>query len=302
MKIAVCSDLHLEFGSIELKNEEQAEVLILSGDICVERDINDHDDGMPSKKSEALHTFFKNCSEQFPHVLYVAGNHEHYHGDFAYTLKELKRKLAYLNNVHVLDKETFELDDVVFVGFTLWTDMNKNDPLTRFHMKSTMNDYQYIKNSENMVSRKVPLYKKDESGKYIYENGRLIEDGHKFKQEPSRFTPEDSIHEHEISLQYLNHVLTNSPPWKAIVVVGHHTPSQFSCHPRYAHDRIMNGAYHSDLTEIMLNNEQIKLWIHGHTHDSFDYMIGSTRVVCNPRGYVNYEQIADNFKLKVVEV
>jgi predicted phosphodiesterase len=27
------------------------------------------------------------------------------------------------------------------------------------------------------------------------------------------------------------------------------------------------------------------LWIHGHTHDPFDYEINGTRVICNPRGY-----------------
>jgi len=47
----------------------------------------------------------------------------------------------------------------------------------------------------------------------------------------------------------------------------------------------MNGAYHSDLSNIMLDNPQIKLWTHGHTHNCFDYVIGETRVVCNPRGY-----------------
>lgn len=303
MKIAVCSDLHLEFGSLELKNTEQADVLILSGDICVERDLWDHDDALGSKKSTMLHAFFQNCSKDFAHVLYVAGNHEHYHGDFAYTLKELKRKLAYLPNIHVLDKETFELDDVVFVGFTLWTDMNKGDPSTLFHMKTCMNDFRCVVNSNKMVSRRVPLYKRNEDGTYFYdENKRLVESGYKFKEDPSTFSPQDAMEEHNLSIDYLKAVLENTPPWKSVVVVGHHTPCHFSCHPRYAHDRLMNGGYHSDLTEIMLDNEQIKLWTHGHTHDHFDYMIGSTRVVCNPRGYVSYEEIADNFKLKVVEV
>ena len=31
------------------------------------------------------------------------------------------------------------------------------------------------------------------------------------------------------------------------------------------------------------------LWIHGHTHESFDYEIGKTRVICNPRGYAPIE-------------
>ena len=64
----------------------------------------------------------------------------------------------------------------------------------------------------------------------------------------------------------------------------------------------MNGGYHSDLSEFILDRPGIKLWTHGHTHELFDYMIGSTRIVCNPRGYDGHEDIADNFKLKVVEV
>jgi hypothetical protein len=58
-------------------------------------------------------------------------------------------------------------------------------------------------------------------------------------------------------------------------------------HPMYAHDTLMNGGYHSDLSEFILDHPQIKLWTHGHTHHPFDYVIGETRVVCNPRGYEN---------------
>ena len=34
----------------------------------------------------------------------------------------------------------------------------------------------------------------------------------------------------------------------------------------------------------MLDGSRAQLWIHGHTHDSFDYVVNGTRVVCNPRG------------------
>jgi len=51
----------------------------------------------------------------------------------------------------------------------------------------------------------------------------------------------------------------------------------------------MNGGYASDLSNFILDHPQIKLWTHGHMHQCFDYMIGSTRVVCNPRGYEGHE-------------
>ena len=68
------------------------------------------------------------------------------------------------------------------------------------------------------------------------------------------------------------------------------------------HDVLMNGAYSSELDEYIMDHPQIKLWTHGHTHEDFDYMIGSTRIVCNPRGYIGYERRADRFELKLVEV
>jgi Icc-related predicted phosphoesterase len=87
-----------------------------------------------------------------------------------------------------------------------------------------------------------------------------------------------------------------------VVVVGHHAPSNQSIKPKYRDDAIMNGAYSSDLSEFILDHPKIKFWIHGHTHDVFDYMIGPTRVLCNPRGYFGYEQRAYEFKLKYFEV
>jgi hypothetical protein len=65
---------------------------------------------------------------------------------------------------------------------------------------------------------------------------------------------------------------------------------------------MVNGAYSSDLSEFILDRPQIKVWTHGHTHDKYDYMVGSTRVICNPRGYIKYQEIADNFELQYFEV
>jgi Icc-related predicted phosphoesterase len=288
MKIAICSDLHLEFAHCELKNDEKADVLILSGDICVAADIllRDSNNIMGNNRSNRYHEFFENCCSEFPHVVYVVGNHEHYHGDFVNTIDYLNRCLGYLPNLHILEKEVFELNDVVFVGGTLWTDMNKEDPLTIYHIKSMMNDFRVITNSA-----------RDVNFKSFDENGNV-----NFKTRPAKFSPEDAIAEHRKMLDYIRIIYEQTPPWKSIVVVGHHTPSHSSVHPRYASDNLMNGGYHSDLTEFILDRPGIKLWTHGHTHENFDYMIAGTRVVCNPRGYDGYEDISDTFTLKYVEI
>jgi predicted phosphodiesterase len=289
MKIAICSDLHLEFKTLELFNDENIDVLILSGDICVARDLMEHDPYgiIDFGKSSRYHKFFQECSARFPHVIYVAGNHEHYHGDFKTTITDLKERLAYLKNLHILDREIFELNDTVFVGGTLWTDMNKEDPLTLHAMTRMMNDFRCVDNSNRQVSFKTY----DANGDF---NG--------FHTRTARFSPQDAVEEHKKMLGYIKVVYEDMPAWKQMVVVGHHTPSHQSCHPRYKADQVMNGGYHSDLSEFITDRPGIKLWTHGHTHELFDYMVGDTRIVCNPRGYADYEEIADTFKLKVVEL
>jgi hypothetical protein len=67
------------------------------------------------------------------------------------------------------------------------------------------------------------------------------------------------------------------------VVVTHHAPSRQSIHPRFAGSPL-NACFVSD-AERLMGVERVVLWIHGHTHDSFDYTVGGTRVLCNPRGY-----------------
>ena len=261
MKLAIASDLHLEFQDILLNNTENADVLILAGDICTVK----HFHSRPEME-KSYGEFFKNCSEQFKHVIYVVGNHEHYNYQLNYTVLDLKRKLAHYDNIHVLDNETFEIDDKTFVGSTLWTDMNNECSLTMNAAQFAMPDFKIVKYYDG-----VNYYK---------------------------YTPEQSVKEHHKSLQYIKHVLSNS---KDSIVVTHHSPSHKSIHPKYNHDELMNGAFHNNLDYMMELADNIKLWVHGHTHDEFDYTIGITRVVCNPRGYPKENQHG-SFKLKYVEV
>ena len=291
MKIAIGSDIHLEFGAIALKNTETADVLILAGDICMARDFEITE----TKRAERYHAFFEQVSKEFAKVIYIMGNHEHYNGDVAYSYSILKRHLAVYPNIHVMEKESLELDGITFVCATMWTSMNDEDPITLHAVKDMMNDFRNVKNSNRMISRTVPLY---DDG--IYNVDRKVI-GHKVKEEPSKFSPQDSVNDHKQALDYINHVLMNDET-KSYVVVTHHTPSWQSCHEKYVHDRVMNGAFHTELGDYIAYRPQIKLWVHGHTHDEFDYTISETRVVCNPRGYIGHENRADNFKLLHVEV
>lgn len=298
MKIALCSDLHLEFGTISLENTEGADVLILSGDICVAKELYEKDTfSHGDSKTTQFHTFFQECCERFPHVVYVLGNHEHYHGDFAKSLGNLRERLGYLVNLHILEKEYVQLGDYMFFGGSLWTDMNREDPMTIQQIKGYMNDYRIIEDSNEVVYFKTPVYGLKEDGSMDFDNVVSVE----FHTRNAKFSPEKSVAEHKETMRLLKEAIDSRPTDKW-VVVGHHAPSKQSTKPRYERDVIVNGAYSSDLSEFMLDHPQIKLWTHGHTHHDFDYMIGSTRVVANPRGYIYYEEQADNFKLLFIDI
>lgn len=277
MKIALASDVHLEFGDLDFDNDSNADVLILGGDICVASDMTQRDpyNTMGEQyRSNRFHAFFQRCCERFPHVIFVVGNHEHYHGDFAKTVPHFKDVLGYLPNLHILEKETFVLDDITFIGGTLWTDMNKRDNRTLHDISRMMNDFRCVDNSDK------------------------IEDGRGW---PGRFTTVDAANDHDAMVAFIDQTIAANPAGR-YVVVGHHSPSRLSTHPRYQDQFIMNGGYSSHLDDFIQDRPQIKLWTHGHTHEDFDYMIAGCRILCNPRGYINYEERADTWKLKTVEV
>jgi hypothetical protein len=135
--------------------------------------------------------------------------------------------------------------------------------------------------------------------------GYNIQNGYKFKHEPSLFSPQDALDDHIKTLDHIKRSYdTAVAESKNVVVVGHHTPSTMSCGERFTEGKykIMNGGFHSDLSEFILDRPKIKVWIHGHTHDSYDYKIGDTRILCNPRGYHGYEMAAKNFMLMYYEI
>ena len=278
MKIAVCSDLHLEFGDLELENTDNADVLILGGDIFIASELRDfmYDDSdlvsvtaTARARAERYVNFVGRCAARFPHVILIMGNHEHYHGDFATSAKHIREAFNNLSNVYVLDKESRIINGMLFYGGTLWTDMNSEDPTTMHRIRTMMNDFNCVKNTS-------------EEGKRV-------------------FMPEDAVEDHYAFLSGLDAVLEQHSDLP-VIVVGHHAPSRASTHPRYKNEIVMNGAYSTNLDNYILDRRQIRLWTHGHTHEDFDYMIGTARIVCNPRGYDGYEDRADHFQLKYVEI
>lgn len=199
-------------------------------------------------------------------TIYIAGNHEFY-GDGRYLSKSYRKmkEAAEGTSVIILQNETVVIDSVRFIGTTLWTDMDLwgNAPLMMIQAQSEMNDYMCIM-SEPPKGMK-------------WSNKKLL--------------PIHTVREHEIALAFLMDELAkdhNGPT----VVLTHHAPSEESCMPEFAHDPF-NPCYASNLDRFV-EAMSPALWVHGHIHQSKDYMIGETRVAVNPRGYYS-EALNVNF-------
>lgn len=264
MKIAIASDIHLEFGMIddEIFENVDAEVLVLAGDIGIHRWFK--------RKDAAIIDFFEyNCLKNFEHVIYIMGNHEHYKGLFNDTAKFIRECIP--EKVHFLDREYAFINDVKFVGCTLWTNYNNTDPLAMYKARQKINDHRVIK------------YKVDNRYR--------------------KFLPEDALTTHIQDLHFIKEELKFSNIFETkVVVVTHHLPVQ-ECIPQRFRETVYhdnNGAYANHLEEFILEYEPT-LWIHGHTHDSVDIELGNTRIVCNPRGYFGVEK-TDDYQLKIVEI
>jgi predicted phosphodiesterase len=306
VKIALGSDIHLEFGPITLNNDGGADVLVLAGDICVAKHFAEGKPTYLQHLAKEYRQFFDHVCREFPQVVYILGNHEHYSGDVAHSYNTLKHHLDY-GNLHILEKESWKYKDVTFVCGTLWTDMDGEDSLAMSYCKDAMNDFREVRNSNRMVVRNVPIYERNplwtddgkNGGQYSKDaTGAMIRIGYKSKEEPARWTPEDSVADHKKMLAYVDHV-TRDPG--SYIVVGHHCPSELSVAAAYK-GNLLNAAFRSSLDDFIEARPQIKFWFHGHSHVPFNYWIGDTHVISNPRGYIGHETIADCFRLKYIEV
>lgn len=249
MKLRICSDIHSEFwddvkgmGQIVLPEMEgdADSTLILAGDVG------------SMHSPENLVGFIDEVAPRFKNVLYVLGNHEFYGGNLDRTPEDISEMLRHHDNIVFAPG----IDNIHME--TLWTDFDKENPISMIEAATRMNDYQYIHDCY-LLAR-----------------------------------PEDMVDLHKRAVESFSVICEGD------IVITHHAPSYQSVPEEYKTSRV-NGAYASDLELLILEKKPI-LWVHGHTHTPCDYMIGNTRVVCNPRGYGNqFKKNGYNSKL-VIEV
>lgn len=183
-------------------------------------------------------------------TIYVAGNHEYYGNALPHLTQKLKQS-AQGSSVRFLERETTILNGIRFIGCTLWSDfdLTGNSSDSMFAAQTMLTDYQRIRVS--------PKYRK--------------------------LRPDDTRLLHIASLDWLRETIKFSH--EPTVVVTHHAPSARSLLPSTQNDPL-SAAFASDLDE-WIQTTNIALWIHGHTHLSVDYSIGTTRILSNQRGYPN---------------
>jgi len=178
-------------------------------------------------------------------VIYVHGNHEHYK-EHIWKNTEKLRSAAAANKIHYLENDAWVYRGVRFLGCALWT------------------DYELFGNSAEAMS----------SAEASLNDHKLISTHYK------RFSPTDALAIHKDSRRWLETQL-NEPFDGKTVIVTHHAPHSGSIAPEFAKDSL-SPSFVSNLTDLM---GKASLWIHGHVHSSFDYVVDGTRVVANPRGY-----------------
>ena len=205
-------------------------------------------------------------------TLYVAGNHEFYGSDLVTTLAQM-RQHARSSQVHVLERDEWHYQGVRFLGCTLWSDY-------RLFADDALRD------------------------EGVRQATELVRDFSRIRVAPhfeQRFTPAVSQLLFDMAAAWLDERFADDPDMPTVVIT-HYAPARGSIAARFAGSPL-NLCFVSDL-ELQIRRWQPRLWLHGHVHDSFDYRIGATRVVTNPRGYAPGGQLENPAfdPLRIIEI
>ncbi|KVT85857.1 metallophosphoesterase [Burkholderia territorii] len=255
MRVRVLSDLHLESNQPDTIPHAGADLVVLAGDI------HNHAEGL----RWAAETFAADVP-----VIYVPGNHEYYDGEFGALETAMRDAAQAIDHVHYLNNGVYV------------------DPARRFRVLGTTlwSDFSLFGADDASVARAI-----DAGLRVMLDFKGLIQvtwphDAalHGMEAAERDFTPADAIALHRQGRAWLEARLA-TPFDGHTIVVTHHAPHLRSLAERYAED-LASAGFVTDMAELV--RPPVDLWIHGHTHTSFDYVTDSgTRVVCNPRGYIH---------------
>jgi 3',5'-cyclic AMP phosphodiesterase CpdA len=252
VKIRVLSDLHLECEEPEAIAHADADLIVLAGDI------HNHAQGV----RWAAETFNPDTP-----VVYVPGNHEYYDGEFGALEVAMRDAAAATDNIHFLNNASLvdPRGRWRVLGTTLWTNFEL------FGADEEARAAAIAAAEKVMVDFRGPIQL------------AWTSDAASGAGTSRNFAPADTLALHRQASAWLAAEIAKPFAGKTIVVT-HHAPHRESLASRFAND-LASAGFINHLP--MLVREPVALWIHGHTHTAFDYVVNGTRVVCNPRGYTD---------------
>lgn len=262
MLIRPCSDFHIEQIGLDIDKvintylpeleTDKDTVLTIAGDLS-------------QAHREDWVNFLNKVSNRFRSVIYVPGNHEWYSNDLFPKLQEHK---SLKGNVHILYNDYIFMDDVAFIGGTLWTNFD-NNPLYEEIARRGMTDYRAISVKIDNTTR--------------------------------RLLPEDTVLEFYKAKNYIFKAISilKESGFKTVVVT-HHSPTPESVHERFTGDDL-NYAFFTDLRDEIEHNGPT-IWHYGHQHSYYKGRLGSTRLILNPLGYIKYGEVSGYDNKLVMEV
>jgi predicted phosphodiesterase len=210
MIIAYASDLHNEWEPYDIpENTPSGDVLVLAGDILnVKLFELDANSGVAVE-----YDFFDKVTALFKNVIMVMGNHEYYGGDLSTSVTTLKKLLSKYTNVHILDGNTLVIDNVLFIGGTLWTNFNEENPATLSTANRLIADYSRIR-----------------------DNGELI-------------SSSNILERHKHFVKWVTQV--DKMGYDNVILVTHHSPSFQTTEDKYKDYWTMNGLFGSNLDSML---------------------------------------------------
>jgi len=280
VSVQIASDLHLEFYGNRLSNvpkdiivpHSPQTILALVGDIGL-------------SYTDLLKEFLYQQAGRFKHVILIAGNHEYYQSHTNDKLRSVGEQKNWLRNVcmqrpnlHFLERDALELEGVVFLGTTLWSQVPDH---AIDAVQKSLNDYylSYIDPNNMAVPQTGLIFKKPRLDRRVTVLTKMrVSDTNRF---------------FEKSFNWLVHQVEKNKD-KPIVVLTHHCPSRTgTSHPSYEHPgNLIGHGFATDVLDSFIpptsSSSPIKAWVCGHTHYNFDFVTESgIRVVSNQKGYPN---------------
>ena len=276
MKIAIASDLHLEFQ--EKRDliptyqrwkdhliEEEVDLILLAGDTSVRRN------NVSQKHRSRLFAESLARDVGCP-VVFIAGNHEYYKMNTKSCLESLRKVDENTpEGVYFLENDLIEIRDneieesLYIIGATLWTDFKLYDHpvLSMNYAEHGMNDFKLIRNA-----------------------------GY------TKIKPQDTVIWHNYSKALIEKYLLELKEEKTLVLT-HHCPSSLVANPLFKHSEL-EPAY---ISEILSESTRLPdYWVFGHSHHKVDQKFGKTRIITHQRGYPGELEDFDEFLFKIIEV